>query len=144
MAARSTTASSRPTIEGFFRRALAHDPYQESTVLDWLAFPQQELLGIIAGEVFHDGLGELNALREKFGYYPRDVWLYLVACQWMKISQEEPFPGRCAEAGDELGSRIRRRPAGERDSAALFPLREELRALQQVARQRLRPAGLRR
>ncbi len=94
------------TIRRFFRQALAFDPYREITVVDWLAFPQQELLGITAGEVFHDGLGELDALREKFGYYPKDVWLYLIACQWTKISREEPFPGRCAEAGDELGSRI--------------------------------------
>jgi len=32
------------------------------------------------------------------------VWLYLLACQWQRIGQEEAFPGRCAEAGDDLGS----------------------------------------
>jgi Domain of unknown function (DUF4037) len=36
----------------------------------------------------------------------RDVWLYLLACQWHRIGQEEAFPGRCAEAGDDLGSVI--------------------------------------
>ncbi len=39
-------------------------------------------------------------------WYPRDVWLYILACQWQRIDQEEPFPGRCAEVGDELGSAI--------------------------------------
>lgn len=39
-------------------------------------------------------------------WYPRDVWLYVLACQWQRIWQEEPFPGRCAEAGDELGSAV--------------------------------------
>ena len=30
----------------------------------------------------------------------------MLACQWQRIAQEEAFPGRCAEAGDELGSAI--------------------------------------
>jgi hypothetical protein len=34
------------------------------------------------------------------------VWRYLLACQWQRISEEEPFVGRAAEAGDELGSRV--------------------------------------
>jgi hypothetical protein len=34
------------------------------------------------------------------------VWLYVLACQWQRIAQEEAFPGRCAEAGDDLGSAI--------------------------------------
>jgi hypothetical protein len=34
------------------------------------------------------------------------VWLYVLACQWQRIAQEEAFPGRCNEAGDELGSAI--------------------------------------
>lgn len=29
-----------------------------------------------------------------------------MACQWQRIRQEEPFVGRAAEVGDELGSRI--------------------------------------
>ena len=68
--------------------------------------PQQPLLEVTAGGVFHDGLGELIPMREKLAWYPHDVWLYLLASQWMRIAQEEPFVGRCAEAGDELGSRI--------------------------------------
>ena len=30
----------------------------------------------------------------------------MLACQWARIGQEEAFPGRCAEAGDELGSAL--------------------------------------
>jgi len=30
----------------------------------------------------------------------------VLACQWARIAQEEAFPGRCAEAGDELGSAL--------------------------------------
>lgn len=94
------------TIKLFFEDILHFNPYCEITVLDWLLFPQQELLGITTGEVFFDGLNELNSLRHKFAYYPEDVWLYLLSAQWMKIAQEEAFVGRCGDIGDELGSQI--------------------------------------
>lgn len=34
------------------------------------------------------------------------MWLYVLACQWKRISQEEAFVGRCGEVGDELGSAV--------------------------------------
>ena len=30
----------------------------------------------------------------------------MLSCQWSRIAEEEAFPGRCAEAGDELGSAV--------------------------------------
>jgi hypothetical protein len=50
--------------------------------------------------------GQLEPIRAKLRYYPHDVWLYLLACQWQRISQEQPFMGRCGQVGDELGSRL--------------------------------------
>ncbi len=96
------------TIARFFKAYLGLDPTQEINLLDWLTFEEQRLLGVTAGEVYFDGLGpgELEAVRAKFAYYPHDIWLYLLAAQWMKIGQEEPFVGRCGSAGDELGSRL--------------------------------------
>jgi predicted N-acetyltransferase YhbS len=85
---------------------LGFDPRRQVTLLDWLATPAQRLAEVTAGEVFHDGPGELTRARDVLAWYPRDVWLYLLACQWHRIGQEEAFPGRCAEAGDELGSVI--------------------------------------
>src|SRR5205814_9082845 len=38
--------------------------------------------------------------------YPDHIWRYLLRAQWRRIGQEEAFPGRCAEVGDELGSGI--------------------------------------
>ncbi|MBZ0301445.1 MAG: DUF4037 domain-containing protein [Anaerolineae bacterium] len=73
---------------------------------DWLTFPQQKLRTLTAGGVFHAGLGEVPALRQQFAWYPRDVWLYLLAAGWTRIGQEEPFVGRTGDVGDELGSRI--------------------------------------
>ncbi len=76
------------------------------TTRDWLATPQQILLEVTRGAVFHDGIGDLTTARESLAWYPDDVWLWLMACQWRRIDQEEPFVGRTAEVGDELGSRI--------------------------------------
>jgi hypothetical protein len=72
---------------------------------DWLATPQQKLLGVTAGPVFHDDDGLLAAVRTRLGWYPDDVWRWLVASQWARIAEHEPLVGRCAEVGDELGSR---------------------------------------
>jgi hypothetical protein len=83
---------------------LGFDPRQSVTTADWLATPAQRLAEITAGAVFHDGPGELSQARDRLAWYPHDVWLYVLACQWQRIFQEEAFPGRCAEAGDELGS----------------------------------------
>ncbi|MFJ6464086.1 DUF4037 domain-containing protein [Streptomyces sp. NPDC091387] len=78
----------------------------EPSVRDWLAMPQQRLAGITGGAVFHDGPGLLTAARRRLARYPEQVWRYLLACQWQRISQEEAFVGRCAEVGDELGSAV--------------------------------------
>jgi hypothetical protein len=94
------------TLRGFFLGELGFDPYHKPTMIDWLTFPEQKLLSLTAGQVYHDGLGELEALRATFSYYPHDLWLYLMAAQWVRIAQEEAFMGRCAEVGDELGSQI--------------------------------------
>ncbi|HVM13816.1 MAG TPA: DUF4037 domain-containing protein [Egibacteraceae bacterium] len=76
------------------------------TTLDWLTVPQQLLLEATAGRVFYDGIGRLEALRAALAWYPHDVWLWLLASQWVRISQEQAFVGRAAEVGDDLGSRI--------------------------------------
>ena len=94
------------TVRGFFSRELGVDPAAPLNAVDWLLMPQQRLLGVTSGAVFHDGLQALAPLREKLAFYPRDVWLYLLAAQWTRISQEEAFVGRCGDLGDELGSQV--------------------------------------
>jgi Domain of unknown function (DUF4037) len=93
-------------LDVWLRGQLGFDPRAGITTLDWLATPAQGLAELAGGAVFHDGLGELAPARASLAWYPRDIWCYVLACQWQRISQEEPFPGRCAEAGDELGSVI--------------------------------------
>jgi Domain of unknown function (DUF4037) len=85
---------------------LGIDPSGGLEARDWLAIPQQQLLGVVRGAVFADPAGELAKVREQLAWYPHDVWLWLLACQWQRISQEEAFVGRSAEVGDELGSRL--------------------------------------
>jgi hypothetical protein len=94
------------TVEGWLDRRVGLGLPGDMGPLDWLATPQQRLLEATAGEVFHDGLEELNAVRASLAWYPDDVWLWLIACQWQRIGQEEAFVGRTAEVGDELGSRL--------------------------------------
>jgi hypothetical protein len=91
----------------FFDGYLGVDPLDRPlTPAEWLATPEQRLRTVASGGVWHDGTGELERARRLLRWYPHDVWLYLLAAQWRRIEQEEAFPGRCAEVGDELGSRV--------------------------------------
>jgi hypothetical protein len=90
----------------FLTWQLGFDPRGGITTTDWLVTPQQSLLSVTAGAVYHDGLGELEPVRRELAWYPREVWLWQLACQWRRIGQEEHFPGRAAEAGDQLGWRV--------------------------------------
>jgi hypothetical protein len=99
------------TVRAFFRSTLNWDvgtgrTPEPPTVVDWLAMPEQVLRSVTGGAVYHDGLGQLKAARAQLRYYPHDLWLYLLANQWMRISQEEHFMGRCGQVGDDLGSRL--------------------------------------
>lgn len=93
-------------LGAWLEEVLGFDPRGGVSVMDWLSMPWQSLAEVTGGEVFHDGLGELKPVREALSWYPEDVWRYVLACQWMRIAQEEPLPGRCGEVGDELGSAV--------------------------------------
>jgi hypothetical protein len=94
------------TVRGYLRRYLGADFRGAVDELDWLTFPEQRLLELTSGEVFHDPLGELTRRRHDLAYYPHDVWLYKMACQWQKLFQQESFVGRCAEVQDAAGMRL--------------------------------------
>ncbi|MFE7119079.1 DUF4037 domain-containing protein [Streptomyces sp. NPDC057654] len=87
-------------------RAGLGSAYTEPSTDAWLAMPQQRLAETTGGAVFHDATGSLTAARRALAWYPEQVWRYLLACQWQRISQEEAFMGRCAEVGDDLGSAV--------------------------------------
>ena len=129
------------TLAGFFRQYIEFDISVEIETADWLSFGEQKLRSITAGEVFHDDLG-LEAIRARFVYYPRDVWLYMLASGWQRIGQEEHLMWRAGHAGDEIGSTI---IAGRlvRDDAALLPDGAAVCALSEVVRYCLPAAGCR-
>jgi hypothetical protein len=85
---------------------LGVDPRAGLGPVDWLLLPQQRILGVVRGAVYADPRGELATLRTDLRWYPRDVWLWLLASCWHRVAQEEAFVGRAAEVGDELGSRL--------------------------------------
>lgn len=93
------------TIRGYLLSYLNFDIDGEIEAADWLTFPEQKLRTITGGEVFEDKVG-LENVRSRFSYYPKDVWLYLLASGWARIGQEEHLMGRAGLAGDEIGSAL--------------------------------------
>jgi hypothetical protein len=85
---------------------LGCNPIHAMSLLDWLTVPQQRLLGVVRGAVYNDSSGDLATVRERLRSFPDELTLWLLACQWRRIDQEEPFVGRTAEVGDEIGSRL--------------------------------------
>jgi hypothetical protein len=94
------------SIDSYFTDYLGFNPVNGVSEIDWLRTPEQKLRTIRSGKIFHDGLSALQEIKNKLNWYPDDLWLYILACQWRRIDQEEPFVARCGDVGDELGSRI--------------------------------------
>lgn len=92
------------TLRDFVRIQLGYDLAQPLQAADWLAFPPYTLGEFTTGAVYHDGIGELTALRNRLAWYPHDIWLYLLAAGWQRIGQEEHLMPRAGFVGDELGS----------------------------------------
>jgi hypothetical protein len=93
------------TIRSFFLNYLNFDIREPIEAADWLTFPEQKLRTVISGAIYRDDL-DLQASRERFRYYPHDIWLYLLAAQWQRIGQEEHLMGRAGMVGDEIGSAL--------------------------------------
>ena len=94
------------TLARFGKHALGVDVSQEFSLLDWLTLPEQGLLEFTQGKVYDDGLRQLNRLRARFAFYPKDIWLIKMAALWHTIGEEETFVGRCHDLGDEIGERL--------------------------------------
>ncbi|SCF21323.1 DUF4037 domain-containing protein [Micromonospora mirobrigensis] len=94
-------------LGGWLRGRLGFDPRDGMGGVDWLSVPTQRLSELTGGAVFADGLGgALTAVRDRLAWYPDDVWRHVLAAAWTRVGQAEHLPGRCAEVGDELGSRV--------------------------------------
>jgi hypothetical protein len=93
------------TTREYFHSLLGIDIYDKLSNVDWLSFPQQILLSIQSGRIFHDQIG-LKDIRGKLNYYPHDIWLYLMASSWQRIGQEEHLAARAWLTGQDIGFSI--------------------------------------
>jgi hypothetical protein len=94
------------TLESRLEGAFAIKSVDGLGPMQWLALSEQRLLAFTAGAVFHDDGNCLGEVRATLAYFPRDVWLYKIACQWRRIAEEQAFVGRTGQVGDDLGSRV--------------------------------------
>ncbi|WP_375452651.1 DUF4037 domain-containing protein [uncultured Devosia sp.] len=94
------------TLEALLESHLGLRSAEHLEAPQWLGFAEQKLLALTAGAVFRDDDGRLTEARARLAYYPRDVWLYKLACQWRRIADEQAFVGRAGQVGDDLGSRV--------------------------------------
>ncbi len=90
------------TIRQYLSSLLGVDIDNKLSNLDWLGFPQQILLSIQSGEIFHDQL-KLDDIRGRLDYYPHDIWLYMMASTWQRIGQEEHLAARAWMTGQDIG-----------------------------------------
>ena len=93
------------TIKEYFNSLLGINISDKPSNMDWLSFPQQILLSIQSGRIFHDQL-KLNDIRGKLNYYPHDIWLYLMASAWQRIGQEEHLAARASLTDQDIGFSI--------------------------------------
>lgn len=94
------------TAAAFFTRQLGYDPADGMTTAHWLLAPTQLLATLTCGVVFADHDEELKQRRAALQWYPKDLWRYVLAAGWLRVSQEAPFIGRTGATGDDLGSAL--------------------------------------
>jgi hypothetical protein len=94
------------TLADMLEGSLGIRSMDEFDTARWLVTPQQKLLELTSGPVFHDGIGDLRAFRAHIAWYPDHLWRYQLATRWKRISQLEAFVGRTGELDDDLGSHI--------------------------------------
>ena len=93
------------TLRELLSRYLKSDPGRPLSPAEWLTIPQHSLRELTCGAVYRDDIG-LQSVRDRFAFYPRDVWLYLMMASWARIAEEQHLIGRAGFVGDELGSAV--------------------------------------
>jgi hypothetical protein len=72
------------SLESYLQRTigLTHAP---QTYADWLSIPEEDIIHIVAGEIWHDPAGRFSAVRNTLqGYYPEPVRLRRLA-HWCRF-----------------------------------------------------------
>ncbi len=110
-------------LREWLRERLGFDPAEGVSFESWLSTPQQILLEVTEGAVFHDDMGELTAARESLAWYPEELWSWLLACQWRRIEQGwgQRSPGlRRTDRSALHCSMLRAESYDEREAALVF------------------------
>lgn len=67
------------SLEGFLNRTIGI-PYAPQTPVEWLNIPEEDIVHVINGEVWHDSGGRFSAIRAVLQeYYPDEVWKRRIA-----------------------------------------------------------------
>lgn len=93
------------SFDDYLDQYLGTHDLEHLTAADWLAFSEHRLLALNAGKLFVDGL-QIQKRLEPVRFYPKDIWLYLIASNWSLIAEEQAFVKRCAVVGDALGLKL--------------------------------------
>jgi hypothetical protein len=92
------------TVEHWTQTWTGTGPDGPETPLDWLSLPWQRLAEQAGGAIFCDRPGRLTGWRRSLAWYPDDLWRLVLAAQWQRIGEEEPFVGRGSQLGDHPGA----------------------------------------
>ena len=93
------------TLQEFSKDKLGLDATRPLTEEEWLSLPGHELLVMVSGKVFHDDIG-LAEMRAQLEFYPRDIWLFILGCNWWRLRRAEQVVGRIGLLEDELGASV--------------------------------------
>lgn len=94
------------TVREFSKLQLGCDATEELSEAQWLSIPSHALGEVVQGAVYLDTTGESTALRRQLAWYPRDVYIYVLAAGWQRIGDEEHLMPRAGHVGSELGSAL--------------------------------------
>lgn len=94
------------TVREFSELQLGCDATEELSAAQWLSIPSHALGEVVQGAVYLDTTGEITALRRQLAWYPRDVYIYVLAAGWRRIGDEEHLMPRAGHVGSELGSAL--------------------------------------
>ncbi len=94
------------TVGGFLGDYLGHSIDTAWSASHWLSVPSQRLRAVTVGAVFRDDDGQLSQMRAQLAFYPREVWLYLLAAGWQSIAEDEHLMPRAGQVGDVVGARV--------------------------------------
>src|SRR5260370_403249 len=73
-------------LNAFLGRTIGIEHVPE-TAVEWLRVPEEEIIHLTNGEVWHDSSGQFTAIRQTFhGYYPDPVWRRRIAhwCRYFR------------------------------------------------------------